>query len=217
MNVKVCTGCNIEKDLISFGLDKKGKFGRNQKCKKCCNERAKKTVHSEAAIEKNKLYKAKWQKENKDKLNERRKIDYENNLDTYRKNGIRRQKNYRATEAYKEKHREYTKAYNIQNLEKLGAQQKLRRAINSKKLFRAENCEECGIKCKPDAHHYDYKKPLDVIWLCKKCHVYIHHSYKFHAKRLSEENPKGCAKVCSSEETTRGRVEELSPPSIDGQ
>ena len=31
----------------------------------------------------------------------------------------------------------------------------------------------CGDK-KVEAHHPDYNKPLNVLWVCKKCHVNIH-------------------------------------------
>lgn len=36
-----------------------------------------------------------------------------------------------------------------------------------------ENCRLCGS---PDSemHHGDYSKPLDVSWLCKKCHHEFH-------------------------------------------
>jgi hypothetical protein len=36
-----------------------------------------------------------------------------------------------------------------------------------------ENCKECGD---PDSqmHHEDYDKPLDVIWLCRDCHLDLH-------------------------------------------
>ena len=39
------------------------------------------------------------------------------------------------------------------------------------------NCEECS---RPDtqAHHEDYSKPLDVVWLCVDCHMRRHKIYK---------------------------------------
>lgn len=34
-------------------------------------------------------------------------------------------------------------------------------------------CEKCG-KAKVEMHHEDYSKPLDVIWLCRECHLDLH-------------------------------------------
>ncbi len=42
------------------------------------------------------------------------------------------------------------------------------------KLIRPSQCECCGSECKPQAHHCDYSKPTDVMWLCKSCHVEWH-------------------------------------------
>jgi rubredoxin len=36
-----------------------------------------------------------------------------------------------------------------------------------------EPCLFCGVE-KVHAHHRDYSKPLDVIWLCPKCHHRLH-------------------------------------------
>lgn len=48
-------------------------------------------------------------------------------------------------------------------------------AIKSKKLTRPSTCELCFCKDKPiEAHHKDYGKPYDVVWLCKSCHTKAH-------------------------------------------
>ena len=46
-------------------------------------------------------------------------------------------------------------------------------AIKAGILVKPDACSICG--CNKDehrieAHHYDYTKPLDVIWLCSSCH-----------------------------------------------
>lgn len=46
-------------------------------------------------------------------------------------------------------------------------------------LIEPEYCEDCGKNAKLEAHHSDYKKELDVRWLCRVCHIAFHHlSYK---------------------------------------
>ena len=34
-------------------------------------------------------------------------------------------------------------------------------------------CVICGSD-KSEAHHYDYSKPLDIFWLCRKHHLQLH-------------------------------------------
>lgn len=46
------------------------------------------------------------------------------------------------------------------------------RAVRSGKLKKLA-CEFCGRE-DVHAHHKDYSRPLDVIWLCPKCHHRLH-------------------------------------------
>lgn len=52
------------------------------------------------------------------------------------------------------------------------------RAIKRGILIRPNNCYKCGLKCKPEGHHADYHKKLDVVWLCKRCHKFLHANSK---------------------------------------
>lgn len=62
------------------------------------------------------------------------------------------------------------------------AQNKLEKAIQYGRVSRPKTCQHCGIEPPPfrdgrasiQAHHPDYAKPLDVRWLCQKCHHLEH-------------------------------------------
>jgi len=51
-------------------------------------------------------------------------------------------------------------------------------AIHLGKLERPLICEDCGEKKFVHAHHPDYHKPLEVNWLCLKCHVKLHRNLR---------------------------------------
>jgi hypothetical protein len=45
-------------------------------------------------------------------------------------------------------------------------------ALRSGKLVRPSRCSECGAEAKRiEGHHDDYSRPLEIRWLCKRCHV----------------------------------------------
>ncbi len=52
------------------------------------------------------------------------------------------------------------------------------KAIKQGRIERKEHCEWCGSIRHVSAHHEDYSKPLEVIWLCIKCHTARHHMFK---------------------------------------
>ena len=65
------------------------------------------------------------------------------------------------------------------------AQNLLEQAIENGKIERKTVCEECGNssvfldgRTSIQAHHFDYNKPYDVIWLCQKCHHKWHKQNK---------------------------------------
>lgn len=55
---------------------------------------------------------------------------------------------------------------------KVKARAKARYAVRAGKLLK-KPCEICG-DLKVQAHHEDYSKPLEVVWLCNTCHKSKH-------------------------------------------
>ncbi len=60
------------------------------------------------------------------------------------------------------------------NKEKRLAHRIIDGAIAKGSINPPERCTVCNKKRKLDAHHEDYSKPLDVIWLCRKHHIARH-------------------------------------------
>ena len=62
-----------------------------------------------------------------------------------------------------------------ENKVKIAARSKLRDAVKRGKIIRMP-CEVCG-EARSHGHHEDYSKPLEVRWLCSKCHGKEHRIY----------------------------------------
>ncbi len=66
----------------------------------------------------------------------------------------------------------YQKKRRRKDPEKDSARRRVSRAVKNGELKR-KPCEVCG-SFYSQAHHEDYSKPLDVIWLCRKHHLELH-------------------------------------------
>lgn len=74
----------------------------------------------------------------------------------------------------KEWRRGYQRGYVWRNPEKYRAHQLVWYATSDGRLKRLP-CAVCGSE-RVDAHHRDYSKPLDVVWLCREHHRMVHAS-----------------------------------------
>ncbi len=70
-----------------------------------------------------------------------------------------------------EQHRYGTGLPQNERIERMKARRDLNHYIRDKKIQRP-GCQECGNKA--EAHHKDYTKPLEVIWLCFEHHRLLH-------------------------------------------
>lgn len=88
---------------------------------------------------------------------------------------VKAREEYHKTDNYKISHYEAVKKYRINNRDKFLANSKLKYAIKSGKIVKYKICSICGkTDCNIHGHHYDYSKPLDVVWCCEHCHAIIH-------------------------------------------
>jgi len=67
---------------------------------------------------------------------------------------------------------EITRAWRAEDSRRNVAHSRVSRAVRNGTLVR-QPCCRCGEE-KSVAHHEDYDKPLDVMWLCQPCHKQRH-------------------------------------------
>lgn len=112
-----------------------------------------------------------WVRENKE-----RRAQYERDYyETTSGRKVRRSatNRYRQTPQGKQQRITDAKRYANKYPEKVKARKTLNHAIAAEKVFK-KPCERCGKK-RVHGHHDDYAKPLQVRWLCSRCHTLQHH------------------------------------------
>jgi len=95
---------------------------------------------------------------NKEKICERSRLRYSVMSEEQKARNVERVRNWR--------HR---------NKEKANAWSAVGNALINGDITKPDTCSVCNEKSRIHAHHEDYSKPLDVQWLCHKCHMKLHY------------------------------------------
>lgn len=110
---------------------------------------------------------------------------------------ILRQKNWRKHRGeYSERIKQYNKVYRQKNGDKLNLEQRtkykldlnfrlkdlaratFKRALKKGLIEKGTICSKCGSNKNIEAHHPDYSKPYEVVWLCASHHKELHSEAK---------------------------------------
>jgi len=122
-----------------------------------------------------KASKKRWRENNKDKVREIQRL-YRLDGSVYEKNNLKNR-----TVKFDSKAKA-NKKYRMRNILKYTAHNAVTAAIRDGRLAK-KPCAVCGFWRKVQAHHDDYTKLLEVIWLCVECHNNRH-------KEINEINRK---------------------------
>ena len=156
METKVCKKCGRELPISEFYVHKQMGDGHLSFCKECVRARVHK--HREDNIERIREYDR--NRPNAKERSKKQRLSVKQDEFRYQK--------------YKEQKNEWAK----RNKYKRNAQNRVEIALKNGTLKNPNKCEFCGkTNCDIEAHHFDYSKPLDVIWLCTKCHGKVHKQY----------------------------------------
>lgn len=129
-------------------------------------------------LESTREYREKYYRENKEMIIKKQK-EYRSKpeIKKRRKEYIR---NYQTSDNAREKHKIYMReAYKDPiNKKKSNARSKISDHIRRGLIKKETNCSLCKSTNNIEKHHPDYNKPLEVIWLCRDCHVELHKDLK---------------------------------------
>jgi hypothetical protein len=155
IKAKLCYACKETKGSNEFYKCKTRPDGLRNICKAC----------DSAQSSKRKLL---WQKENPEK--------HRQYMNEYQSRPEVKQKE---AERYRKRRTENHAVIRAREIEKAKtphdqARKIFRNAVAAGKLKRNSECEQCGSKENIEGHHEDYNKPLEVKWLCRKCHRNLH-------------------------------------------
>jgi len=158
-----CSKCGILKDFEFFRIRSEGHY--RKQCKDCEFEYRKSRYNEKKSdlLQINKIYRQKNAQILLDKRRKRYGMIPRNGVDILK-----------LKETNKRAHENYVKRYP----EKIECHRKVRRALDLGILSKPSECCMCQKPKKVEAHHDDYSKPLDVLWVCRQCHLKKHGKLK---------------------------------------
>lgn len=162
MEMRKCKVCGEEKPITEFY---KHAGYPDTKCKECAKAYSRR--YAEEHAEHYKQYRKQRYMEHREEDMLRNKAWREANRDKH--NAYCRKWN----NEHADDRREYLREYRIAHPERMRAQGIVNTRISRGKLTKPMACEVCGKVGRVEAHHADYSKPLDVMWVCKKCHYIL--------------------------------------------
>jgi predicted metal-binding protein len=151
---KECSICKNSLPFDAFYKQQGGKFGLLNKCKECAKSYAR---------SRSKLPHVREYDRNRPNAEERKQ-----------KKLLREKVKYATDPEYRAMKAKKLREYRAKNKHKDKARQLISKSITNGKVIRPDCCERCKISCVPHGHHEDYNKPLEVMWLCTKCHGIRH-------------------------------------------
>lgn len=172
--LKRCAKCLNVYPLSDFHSHPRNKDGRQSYCKHCSNAvvRESKKKNLEKVRSQQRQYATShkqeigcYRQENASQINAQRKqyrLDHKAETAAYK---------LKVKDKYKAHRAKVTREWRLKYPERARAHAIVGRAVRSGKLTKANECARCGAIGRLEAHHEDYSKPLNVIWLCRTCHA----------------------------------------------
>jgi hypothetical protein len=137
-------------------------------CKKCNTDKPESEFYSSNKTRCKECIKASVNKHRAENLERVREYDRMRGSMPHR---VAARKDYQKTPAFAESHEAAAKRWAAKYPERRKASHDVGNAIRHGKL-KKQPCWVCGEKA--EAHHPDYSRPLDVVWLCNPHHREVH-------------------------------------------
>ena len=174
---KTCTTCGRDLPATTefFHRSKTGKYGLVAECKGCRKgssrsyyllnqDRIKAAVHAYVAARPG-LRRDRYLRERDYHISDPQAIE------------AVRERGRRYHQQHADQKNQYARSWRQAHPERVSAHSALNYAKRLGKVVAAESCQMCGRSdLRLHAHHEDYSKPLDVVWLCNSCHGRRHNS-----------------------------------------